>query len=49
MFLNIISSEELRGIINGAGFKILDEFIRPPKDSGELDFNKLIVIAKKKL
>ncbi len=48
IFLNIISAGELKKLLNDTGFEIINEFSRPPKSKEEFDFNKFIVIAKKK-
>ena len=46
IFLNIMSAEEIKGILEEAGFSIVNEFTRPAESKEEFDFNKLTLIAK---
>lgn len=47
LFLNIISFEEIKGLLDKYGFSILKKYEREPKSKEELNFTKLFVIAKK--
>lgn len=47
IFLNIMSVQELKNLLEAAGFEILKEFNRLPKNKEELSFNKLVVIGRK--
>ena len=46
-FLNIMSSKEIKGILDKIGFSVLAEFSRRAKNKEEFDFNKFVVIARK--
>ncbi|MEK7657615.1 MAG: class I SAM-dependent methyltransferase [Patescibacteria group bacterium] len=47
IFLNIMSSKEIKEILNKIGFSILVEFSRRAESKEEFGFNKFVVIAKK--
>lgn len=47
IFLNVMSKEEIHGLLKEAGFQILEEHQREPKSPDEFDFNKLYMIAEK--
>ena len=47
IFLNIISTDEIKGMLTKAGFTILEEYSRPSENKEEFDFNKFAIIAKK--
>ncbi|HWQ60187.1 MAG TPA: class I SAM-dependent methyltransferase [Candidatus Fimivivens sp.] len=48
LFLNIFSREEIERLLSGSGFRIIKSFSRKPVFGGELDFEKLHVIARKR-
>lgn len=48
VFLNIISAEEIEKVLTKTGFIILDKFSRPAENKEEFNFNKFVVIARKK-
>ncbi len=50
IFVNVISANELHNLLERNRFTVLSEFVRKAdnKEIGELNFNKLVVIAKKK-
>lgn len=48
LFLNIISREEIEGLLSEAGFRIMKSFSRKPVLEEELDFEKLDIIARKR-
>lgn len=49
IFVNVISTEELRRLLEEHGFRIVDEFMRKAENTEKLEFNfnKLVLIAKK--
>ena len=46
IFVNVISADELRRLLDASGFKVLKKFMRT-HEKEELEFNKFVVIAKK--
>lgn len=48
LFVNVMSTVELRGLLHKYGFTTVHEFTRPAqKEEFELDFNKFVLIARK--
>ena len=48
LFLNIISLDEIKKLLTGAGFRTVFQLQRPPKSKEELNYTKLYLIAQLK-
>lgn len=48
LYVHLYESTELGVILENSGFDIIDRGIKPPKLVGELPYNKLLIIARKK-
>ncbi len=46
LFLNVISSDEIKSLLKDAGFDIIKMYERKSPKKGELNFTKLYVIAR---
>jgi len=47
LFLNILSFDEIKNLLEGTGFSIVKKYEREPKSKEELNFKKVFIIAKK--
>ncbi len=48
LFLNIISFNEIKQLLDESNFSIIKHYQRKPKTKEELNYNKLFIIARKK-